>query len=61
MIGLYISAALVGSIGMCSIPMIRAVMSKMTSIEKQGIHVQVTLCQIYNGYRIKLGDSLNMF
>lgn len=36
MVGLYISAALVGSIGMCSIPMIRAVMSKMTSIEKQG-------------------------
>lgn len=52
MIGLYISAALVGSIGMCSIPMIRAVMSKMTSIEKQGIHVQVTLSPIYNGYRI---------
>lgn len=36
MVGLYISAALVGSIGMCSIPMIRAVMSKMTPIEKQG-------------------------
>lgn len=61
MIGLHISAALVGSVGLCSIPMIRAVMSKMTSIEKQGIHVKVALSQIFNGYRIKLGNSFNMF
>lgn len=47
MVGLYISAALVGSIGMCSIPMIRAVMSKMTSIEKQGTGITIITTALY--------------
>lgn len=47
MVGLYISAALVGSIGMCSIPMIRAVMSKMTPIEKQGTGITIITTALY--------------